>query len=441
LHSEERPGSPEVLAELRAAHAMFLESRAAALRTGASDPGTLDALFDRDLSPYTLVLFNEKLAPERRGPALDQALALGRAWGLVAPLEMQGFEPEDEAAAGALPDLFADPDRLARLVSMRAAEKLDLARDLRDLRGSAPLMRDADARATRERLLFYRIRELEAAEAAERLALDAARKDGRTLDAAELRAVYVQLLEYIAPSAHARTLASELLTEGRSTEARALCERALEVLRTAPLGSPIWAELSSARLELMRGSAFMDEGRPQDAEQAFEQGERRLASIGLKLAELRDASADVEMARVYEGQIATVRTMRGDALLSMAVNANVRMKDSARALGFFERAYDLNQNPFMRVLRACYRARSGKSEEARTVLRGVVPVPSLYYNIACTYALLGEKDPALDFLERDLTENNPTAGSRAQKREWARGDPDLASLRDEPRFVRLFGER
>jgi tetratricopeptide (TPR) repeat protein len=136
-----------------------------------------------------------------------------------------------------------------------------------------------------------------------------------------------------------------------------------------------------------------------------------------------------------------IRELRGDALLSLAVNANVRMGKPARALEYFERAYELNQSPFMRVLRACYRARSGKADEARTVLRSVTPVPSLYYNIACTHALLGEKSEALEFLERDLAENHPSAGSLAQKREWARKDPDLASLRGEPRFERLFGEQ
>ncbi len=94
---------------------------------------------------------------------------------------------------------------------------------------------------------------------------------------------------------------------------------------------------------------------------------------------------------------------------------------------------------FMRVLRACYRARSKKVEEARTVLRSVVPVPSLYYNIACTHALLGEKELALDYLERDLDENHPTAGARRQKLEWTRKDPDLASLRGEPRYERMVG--
>ena len=91
----------------------------------------------------------------------------------------------------------------------------------------------------------------------------------------------------------------------------------------------------------------------------------------------------------------------------------------------------------MEVLRACYRARSGRAEEARTVLRKVVPTAQLYYNIACTHALLGEKGPALDFLERDFRENYPTPGARARQTEWARKDPDLTRLRGEPRFERL----
>ena len=49
----------------------------------------------------------------------------------------------------------------------------------------------------------------------------------------------------------------------------------------------------------------------------------------------------------------------------LAVNANVRLGDPARALAYFERAYTLDQSPSMEVLRACYRARSGRAEEAQ----------------------------------------------------------------------------
>ena len=58
----------------------------------------------------------------------------------------------------------------------------------------------------------------------------------------------------------------------------------------------------------------------------------------------------------------------------------------------------------------------------------------------CAYALLGEKARALSFLERELNSNHPTEGARERQRAWARDDPDLASLRAEPRFQLLTAE-
>jgi tetratricopeptide (TPR) repeat protein len=423
-------GQPDAVhAELRAVHKLFLESRVVAVRTRAGDPGNLDSLLDRDLSPYTLLLFNEHLAPAQRSAALDRALALGRAWGEVAPLEMQGLAPEG-AEGSATGDLFRDPERLALLKAIREARKGELLRQQDELtlkRSHGDLLEiEADEEWNVILSQFYPIKEAE--------------KNERDLlgekPATPPRKVYLQLLDYLTPSMHAYTLAGELRSDGRSAEARELCEHALAVLRTAPLGSSIWSELSSARFENLRGSALMDESRPREAEQAYLESEKRLAAIEVKVNEWIASSKDPEPARAYLTQI---QNLRGDALLSLAVNANVRFGDPAKALEYFERAYALNQSPFMRVLRACYRARSGKKDEARTVLASVVPVPSLYYNIACTHALLGEKEVALDYLERDARENCPSPGSLAQKRAWAAKDPDIASLREEPRFQRLLG--
>ena len=93
----------------------------------------------------------------------------------------------------------------------------------------------------------------------------------------------------------------------------------------------------------------------------------------------------------------------------------------------------------MDVLLACYRARSGRDSEARAALAEVPHAPRLYYNLACTYALLGEVERALEYLERELLENQSSPGARARQRLWARTDPDLVSLREDPRFAHLVG--
>ncbi len=57
--------------------------------------------------------------------------------------------------------------------------------------------------------------------------------------------------------------------------------------------------------------------------------------------------------------------------------------------------------------------------------------PQVLYNVACVYALLGEADRAIDCLERSMTHG-------WGQRQWMAHDPDLASLRDHPRFRALI---
>ena len=58
--------------------------------------------------------------------------------------------------------------------------------------------------------------------------------------------------------------------------------------------------------------------------------------------------------------------------------------------------------------------------------------PTMLYQLGCYHALAGERDEAIAYLERAVA-RSPRA------REWARGDADLDSLRDEPRFKELIG--
>ena len=57
--------------------------------------------------------------------------------------------------------------------------------------------------------------------------------------------------------------------------------------------------------------------------------------------------------------------------------------------------------------------------------------PDTLYNLACSFALMGEPDRALDCLERANLRGMSIA-------EWAENDSDLESLREEPRFQELM---
>lgn len=57
--------------------------------------------------------------------------------------------------------------------------------------------------------------------------------------------------------------------------------------------------------------------------------------------------------------------------------------------------------------------------------------PQVLYNVACVYALLGESERAIDCLEKSMTRG-------WGQKEWMEHDPDLASLRENPRFRKLI---
>ena len=78
----------------------------------------------------------------------------------------------------------------------------------------------------------------------------------------------------------------------------------------------------------------------------------------------------------------------------------------------------------------------GKIEEAREILRGVVDKyedgESIEYNLACCEARLGYIEQAFEHLERALVD-------RPDLVELARGDDDLAALREDSRYEALVG--
>lgn len=218
-----------------------------------------------------------------------------------------------------------------------------------------------------------------------------------------------------------------LRDNGRSGAARKLAERAVTdigALRGAL--DDYQFELALSRAESALGGVLMDQDEPAGAEQTLTKSLDRLRALEQRLeAEGRSGGRDL------------VRSATAGVLVSLAINSNVKANDPARAVEYFERAYALDQSDFMKVLLACYRARAGKLEEARAILRETPIEPSNFYNAACTHALLGESELALDYLARDFRELRTSAGARLRQQEWARKDPDLTSLRGDPRFEAL----
>lgn len=400
----------------RAVHRGLLAVHRAALDWEANGVGgTFDDVLEGEFAPRRLLGLDERHAGLPRARWLDVQRQLGRALALVAPRELPGFLGADELALAENP--LEDPERLVLLRSLRFAEMELVQR------------RIADDRANR----FLWLRQLE-------LLREQFQKDEA--------AGFPALLDYRTPSAAALVLSVDLRGDGDPAAARTLA-RALEEALGDGRGGPLWREWTLARIHMAVGAASTDLGEGDVARAELDRAVVRLEALQRELedqlAELDAGNAPptlgsdpaAERRRMLRGQIELTRGLLADAFVSLAVNANVRAKDVDAAVAHFERAFELRQGDFMVVLLACYRARAGRADEARALLVDVHDAPALHYNMACSYALLGEEERALDYLARTFESSVRSEGARARQREWARDDPDLVSLREHPRFVEL----
>jgi hypothetical protein len=411
LASGAPPDAPNLRAHALAAHEASLSAQIAAATTGRGDGlGGWDDLLDRDLAPRRLCLSNARsraLPPERALLLLEGLL---RVLGAVAPTELPGF-----VGAAADEDPFADPARRARYEALVDAR-------LSGLDNAIGRVRTAEVFDALQALMLRQMR-LDLAEWRSRVLEDGGR----------------ELLEQRVPSTAALDLASLLRRDGRAEAAAALCQRALDDLARQKWSKAyLWSPWQAARLAAARGAALTDAKQPLEAERVLLEALQRLEELESSLVERRgDASKDGQWARGLEGFVRTVRLTRAAVYVSLAVNANVRLADQAKALAYFEQSWALDPGEDGQIMLACYRARSGEFAAARAALASVLPEPRHYYNLACTYALLGEAERALEFLALELAEGNSSPGARERQQSWALEDPDLSALRADPRFQAL----
>lgn len=110
--------------------------------------------------------------------------------------------------------------------------------------------------------------------------------------------------------------------------------------------------------------------------------------------------------------------------------------DNQFELGFMEsvlRQDPCNEDALMTLGHAY--TRLGHYEKGLDIDRRLVRLrpsdPTAFYNLACSCALLGKIDEAFVALDRAIALGYRDA-------EYMMGDPDLAALREAPRFVRLL---
>jgi hypothetical protein len=370
---------------------------------------SFDDLLFHDLGPSGLFFSTREAAGYSRARWIDIEGAVYRALANVSSGLCPGFQAR-EVFDARLGDPLADDERRVALESLRTerhkALNDALRRRVQELEREVQ-ERDADPSELIQTLTWQRV---------------AAQRQQEEFD--QPPSYLLRLREF---SRAGLVYVERLRENGRSASARQLAEqvvRDFEALRGVLDDGQF--ELTLSRAESALGGVLMDQDEPAAAEQTLTKALERLSALDARL------EAD------GRGGTETMRSAIAGVLVSLAVNANVKLRDAARAVDYFERAYALDQSDFMRVLLACYRARAGRLDEARAILRETPIQPSNFYNAACTHALLGERELALDYLKRDFEELRRSAGARKRQQDWARSDPDLEALRGDPRFEALL---
>ncbi|MBV7330572.1 tetratricopeptide repeat protein [Chloroflexi bacterium TSY] len=143
--------------------------------------------------------------------------------------------------------------------------------------------------------------------------------------------------------------------------------------------------------------------------------------------DLSAAISDYDQAISLNLDYALVQSNRGDALR--------RLEQWEEALAAYRQSVDLDADRFWDwVALAAVGRHAGNEavrEEAIEQARRLVD-PDDAYNMACVESIAGNREKALNLLAEAL-EKNPN------QVDWARQDPDLLWLHDEPRFWELVG--
>jgi serine/threonine protein kinase/Flp pilus assembly protein TadD len=201
-----------------------------------------------------------------------------------------------------------------------------------------------------------------------------------------------------------------------------------------------------AEARAARGLALTLSGEYEAAQQEFESAIRidpRLFEAYYFYARARFQAGDLAKAAMLFEQAAAVRPedYQSPSLLAMVYEGMERPADAEaahrRAIRIIENHLDLNPDDARAwcmggiSLTRVGEVRRGL-EWAERALALDPDEGAVLYNVACAYAVQGEVGRALDLLEKSVEKGYTKSG------EWFEKDPDLASLREVPRFRALL---
>lgn len=202
-----------------------------------------------------------------------------------------------------------------------------------------------------------------------------------------------------------------------------------------------------AEAHAARGTALAINGRHDEAERAFENA--ILLNPGLYEPyyfygrDCLSAGKFEKAARLFS-EACKIRPedYQAPSFLSMAYAELGREKEqeeaNKRTLECVEKHIDLHPDDGRALTFGAYAlVEQGQPDRAREWSERALDAdrdePAIMYNVACTYSLLGELDKALDLLDRAIQQGY---GHQA----WLSHDPDLAPLREHPRFQKLLDQ-
>ena len=199
-----------------------------------------------------------------------------------------------------------------------------------------------------------------------------------------------------------------------------------------------------AEAHVAHGCALALSRRPAEAERAFEQAIRinpNLFDAYCYSARTNFARGDIAASAARFRKAAEVRQddFQSPLLLSQSLRMLGRLEDAAQANkeGIRRAEHVLALNPLdgrALSLGASALFHDGRTAQVEWSRRSLDLYPddmSTLVNAACLHAKLGQKEDALELLERVFARG-------WGKRDWVEHDPDYDILRDDPRFLKLL---